>query len=104
MQAASRRPLSVAFCTLVVRVAACLIPFEEREDWRRGWIAQIWRRWAFRLHNGEGNRREKLRLVRESFDALSEACWRLASQEGVQRRVRECVRSPWTCLLALLVA
>jgi hypothetical protein len=103
MDASPRRPVSLALCHAWVRVVALLVPGTLRKDWEQEWFAEIWHRWQFLFHAGEWNRREKLRLFLNCAGAFQDAGWYFLSQERVQRRWREGVRSPWTCLGALAI-
>lgn len=109
MPADPKAPLSVTLCNGLVRLIAKSVPFAQRKDWEQEWLAEIWHRWQFLLHAGAWNRGEAIRLMRNCVGAIPDALWHLAAQETVQSRVRNCARSPWTCLggvaaLLLLVA
>ncbi len=109
MQADPQTPFSVACCKYLVCAIAWMVPAAQRDDWRREWLAEIWHRWQFLLHEGEWNGRESLRLIRNCSGAFADAAWHFVAQEGVQSRLREWPRSPWTCLgiltgLLLIVA
>jgi hypothetical protein len=85
--------------------AARLVPAEQRQDWEREWRAEVWHRWQFLFHAGAWDRREARLLIYTCLGAFADAAWHLTSEETLQNRVREGLRSPWTCLagLALLL-
>jgi hypothetical protein len=101
----SKRPLSLRCCEAIILIAARLVPVAQREDWKREWSAEIWHRWQFLLHAGAWNRREARLLIFTCLGAFPDAAWHLTSETALQDRVRERLRSPWTCLagLALLL-
>jgi hypothetical protein len=96
-----KRPFSVRCCAAMISIAARLVPESQRRDWEREWQAEIWHHWQFLLHAGEWSGRESRRLVRTCLGALPDAAWHLTSQQTVQNRVRERLRSPWTCVAGL---
>jgi hypothetical protein len=96
-----KRPFSLRCCAAMISLVARLVPEAQRRDWEREWQAEIWHRWQFLLHAGEWSGREALHLVRNCLGALPDAAWHLTSQETLQNRVRERLRSPWTCVAGL---
>lgn len=94
----SRRPLSLRCCDALIVLAARLVPVARRGDWKREWSAEVWHRWQFLLHAGEWNRREARLLIYTCLGAFPDAAWYLTSEAALQDRVRERLRSPWTCL------
>jgi hypothetical protein len=98
MTSEPNRPLSLRFCEGMISLAARLVPEQQRQDWKREWCAEAWHRWQFLFHVGEWNGREALRLIRNCLGAFFDAAWHLTSQETLQNRIRERLRSPWTCL------
>lgn len=100
MQAGPKRPLSVVLCGNLIRLAARLVPGHQRTAWSQEWLAEIWHQWQFLQHAGGWNKHEGWRLFVRCLGALPDAGWHLTSQDAVQSRWREAVRSPWTCLAA----
>lgn len=98
MQPESKRPLSVILSGTLIRLASRMVPAAQRSDWTREWLAEIWHQWQFLHYAGSWDSREGLRLFIRSLGALVDAGWHLTSQDFVQHRLREWVRSPWTCL------
>ncbi len=98
MQGNLKRPLSVIACSRLICGIALLIPAEEREEWKQEWLAEIWHRWQFLHHAGIWDWLEACRLVWNCLGAFPDAAWHFTSDHPVQNRIRECVRSPWTCL------
>jgi hypothetical protein len=74
------------------------VPPAQRLEWKQEWEAEIWHRWRFFLDAGEWNGRATVHLVRSCLGSFYDAAWHFAAQESVQDRLRECARSPWTCL------
>lgn len=104
MPAHPSTPCSVVICNALIRLASQLVPAGQRQDWKQEWNAEIWHRWQFLFHAGEWNRREASRLIRNCLGSFPDAAWHFASQEAVQSRIRERVRSPWLCLAGLAVS
>lgn len=82
----------------MILLAARLVPVAQRQDWKREWQAEIWHRWQFLLHAGEWDRREARLLIYTCLGCFPDAAWHLTSETALQDRVRERLRSPWTCL------
>jgi hypothetical protein len=98
MQANPRRALSVIVCSRLICGLALLVPAGQRDEWRQEWLAEIWHRWQFLLHAGIWDWLEACRLLWNCTGAFADAAWLFTSHHPVQNRIRECVRSPWTCL------
>lgn len=98
MQANPRRALSVIVCSRLIYGFALLVPAGQRDEWRQEWLAEIWHRWQFLLHAGIWDWLEACRLIWNCAGAFADAAWHFTSHDPVQNRIRECVRSPWTCL------
>ena len=105
MTPAPKRPLSFRCCEAMILLAARLVPAAQRQDWQREWRAEIWHRWQFLLHAGEWNGHEARLLIYTCLGSFADAAWHLTSEAALQDRVRERLRSPWTCLagVALLL-
>lgn len=99
-------PFSVRFCNAMIRVAVQLVPAAQQQDWKQEWLAEIWHRWLFLRDSGNWNRREELRLVRDSLGSFADGGWHLTPRDQVQSRMQEWARAPWMCLglLAVLLA
>ncbi|MBV8551381.1 MAG: ABC transporter permease [Acidobacteriaceae bacterium] len=100
MQAEPKRPLSVVLCGALIQLAGHLVPAAQRPEWKQEWLAEIWHRWQFLHYAGAWSRAEGLRLLRRCLGAFADASWHFTAQYDVQTRIRECIRSPWTCLSA----
>jgi MacB-like protein len=101
MPSNSRHPFAVSVGYALIRIAARIVPFAQRDDWKREWRAEIWHRWQFLFHTREWNRREQRRLVISAAGAFLDAAWLLASQDAVKHRARELARSPFSSLFGL---
>ncbi len=101
-----RRPLSLLVCVAMVGAASRMVPAAQRLDWKREWQAELWHRWQFLVHAQAWNVWESLLLIRRCMGVFPDALWHFTGQEAIQVRVRDAVRSPWTCLgtLGLLLA
>ncbi len=93
-----RRPIALVICGALIQCAAWLVPAPQRLDWKNEWQAEIWHRWQFLLHAQSWTKKEALLLIRRCLGALPDAFWHLTGQDVVQSRMREVLRSPWTCL------
>lgn len=91
-------PFSVSVCNAMVRLASRLVPREQRADWTREWTGEIWHRWQFLVHADAWSFRESLRLLHNCAGAFRDAGWQCVSQERLRTRLKECARSPWSCL------
>ena len=98
------RPVALLICGALIEAVAWLVPAAQRLDWKSEWKAEIWHRWQFLLHAGSWTGEEKLLLIRRCLGALPDAFWHLTGQDVVQSRMREVLRSPWTCLGGLTAA
>ncbi len=96
-----KRPFPLLVCGAMIELASRLVPGLQRAEWKREWQAEIWHRWQFLWHNGSWNSREAVLLLRRCIGAFPDALWHLTGQAELQARVREWVRSPWTCLGSL---
>ena len=101
MRAGPKLAFSVAVCEALIRVAGLLVPATSREEWISEWQAEIRHRWLFLHHVGAWSTEEALRLLLRSLGAFLDAGWYFTSQDSIQGRVHESVRSPWTCLGAI---
>ncbi len=101
-----RRPFSVLVCLAMLNAACWLVPASLRLGWKQEWEAELWHRWQFLLHADAWNLWESLLLIRRCAGVFPDALWHFTGQESVRTRVRDTVRSPWTCLgmLGLLLA
>jgi MacB-like periplasmic core domain len=99
-----KRSLSLLVCKAMIEAASRLVPPSQRIDWKHEWQAEIWHRWQFLFHAGTWSRQEALLLLRRSTGCFPDALWHLTGQDAVQTRLREWLRSPWTCLGGLLTA
>ncbi len=97
MRAHRNTPFSVVVSNAIVHIAAMLVPCEQRPDWKREWLGEIWHHWQFLAHAQAWNRRESIRLIRNCFGAFHDAAWHLVSEERSGERLREWIRSPWSC-------
>ncbi len=106
MPSGQRRPFSLLVCAAMVEAASWLVPGDQRLGWKQEWRAELWHRWQFLTHAQVWNIRESLLLVRRCMGIFPDALWHFTGQEKVRVRVREAIRSPWTCLggLGLLLA
>ncbi len=95
-------PFSVAISQWAVSLTSHMVPRAERSEWRREWHAEVWHCWRFLVDQGMWSSREAARLFLRCLGSFADAAWHFSQQDAVQNRVRECARSPWTCL-ALLV-
>ena len=91
----------VACCNILIELASRLLPPIQRREWKDEWKAEIWHRWQFLHHAGEWNRLEAFRLFRRCLGTFPDALLQFVSQDRVQSRFSEVVRSPWSCLGAL---
>ncbi len=99
-----KRPFPLLVCELMIAFASRFVPAEQRLDWRREWEAEIWHRWQFLLHADAWNAYEASLLLRRCTGAFPDALWHVTGQDAFQTRLRECIRSPWTCLGGLGMA
>ncbi|HEX4748771.1 MAG TPA: hypothetical protein VH302_04440 [Bryobacteraceae bacterium] len=98
MQTGTNPPRSVRLCNLMVGIAARLVPTNQRAEFQREWLAEIWHRWQFLAFAGFWNNREALGLFRTCLGVFPDAIWHFALQDPVREKVRSWTRSPWTCL------
>ncbi len=101
MPPAPKRPFSLLVCAAMLNAACRLVPSAQRLEWKQEWQAELWHRWQFLAHAQGWNARESLLLMRRCTGVFPDALWHLTGQETVQLRLRDAVRSPWTCLGAL---
>jgi MacB-like periplasmic core domain len=94
-------PFPVAFSQWAVTLASHMVPRAERGEWRREWNAELWHNWRFLLDAGLWSHREAVRLFARCLGSFADAAWHFGRQDAVQDRIRECTRSPWTCLALL---
>ncbi len=106
MDPEQKLPLLLVVCRAMVEAASRLVPAAQRQEWKQEWHAEIWHRWQFLIHAGAWSGGEAGGLLRRCAGVWPDAIWHLAGQDAVQTRVREWIRSPWTCLgtLAFFVA
>jgi hypothetical protein len=104
MPPSPRPPLSVRFCGWMVELASLFVPSAHRSEWKREWHAELWHRWQFLANLDVWNWSEAAALLRRSAGCFSDALWCFADRESVRSRVRDVVRSPWTCLASFAVA
>src|SRR5215469_172057 len=98
MEAEPKRPFAVVLCMAIIKAAGAIVPAARRGDWKQEWLAEVWHRWQFLYHAGAWNYVEGVRLIRNCLGAFADAGWHFAAQDAVQNRIREAIRSPWTCL------
>ncbi len=98
MSTKPKRPLSLLVCSALIEVASWLVPASQRIGWSREWQAEIWHRWQFLWHAGAWSSREAFLLLGRCTGAFPDALWHLSGQEKFKHRMRESIKSPWTCL------